>query len=46
MSTETKLGALHEGVTDTGSKTVFKVLLAISFCHLLNDTAQSLLPAN
>src|ERR1700722_15692058 len=26
-------------------KTFFKVLLAISFCHLLNDTMQSLLPA-
>src|SRR5690349_16772476 len=29
----------------TGEKTAFKVLLAISFCHLLNDTVQSLLPA-
>src|SRR5690349_5702345 len=26
-------------------KTAFKVLAAISFCHLLNDMAQSLLPA-
>src|SRR5665213_185624 len=26
-------------------KTVFKVLLAISFSHLLNDTIQSLIPA-
>jgi FSR family fosmidomycin resistance protein-like MFS transporter len=25
--------------------TVFRILLAISFCHLLNDTVQSLLPA-
>ncbi len=46
MSSESKIGALTaEGVTDAGSKTVFKVLLAISFCHLLNDTVQSLLPA-
>src|SRR6202007_118982 len=28
-----------------GEKTAFKVLLAISFCHLLNDAVQSLLPA-
>jgi len=28
-----------------GRKLFFKVLLAISFCHLLNDTVQSLLPA-
>src|SRR6266403_1293755 len=26
-------------------KTAFRVLAAISFCHLLNDMAQSLLPA-
>ena len=30
---------------DAGKKTVFKILLAISFCHLLNDTVQSLIPA-
>jgi FSR family fosmidomycin resistance protein-like MFS transporter len=29
---------------DTGEKTVFKILLTISFCHLLNDTIQSLMP--
>ncbi|RIJ44440.1 MFS transporter, partial [Maribellus luteus] len=29
---------------DTGG-TVFTVLFAISFCHLLNDMMQSLLPA-
>jgi MFS transporter, FSR family, fosmidomycin resistance protein len=46
MSTETKLGVLRGDVAaGAGSKTVFKVLLAISFCHLLNDTVQSLLPA-
>jgi FSR family fosmidomycin resistance protein-like MFS transporter len=48
MSTETKIGALHAGAgtnAGAGERTVFKVLLAISFCHLLNDTVQSLLPA-
>ena len=30
---------------DTASKTLFRVLVAISFCHLLNDMVQSLLPA-
>jgi MFS transporter, FSR family, fosmidomycin resistance protein len=46
MSSDTKLNALPaEVAADAGSKTVFKVLLAISFCHLLNDTVQSLLPA-
>jgi len=46
MSSESKVSALvADGAGDVGSKTVFKVLLAISFCHLLNDTVQSLLPA-
>ena len=46
MSSESKLSVLPaEVAADVGSKTVFKVLLAISFCHLLNDTVQSLLPA-
>src|SRR6266576_426673 len=46
MSGESKVSALvADGAGDAGSKTVFKVLLAISFCHLLNDTVQSLLPA-
>src|ERR1700721_64928 len=30
---------------DGGSKTVLGVLVAISFCHLLNDLLSSLLPA-
>jgi FSR family fosmidomycin resistance protein-like MFS transporter len=30
---------------EAGEKTAFKILLAITFCHLLNDTVQSLLPA-
>jgi FSR family fosmidomycin resistance protein-like MFS transporter len=46
MSSEAKLSAISaDRVTGAGAKTVFKVLLAISFCHLLNDTVQSLLPA-
>src|SRR6202049_3669703 len=46
MSREGKVSVLGGDVAaDAGSKTVFKVLLAISFCHLLNDTVQSLLPA-
>src|SRR6266404_135313 len=46
MSSEGKVSALvADGARDAGSKTVFQVLLAISFCHLLNDTVQSLLPA-
>jgi MFS transporter, FSR family, fosmidomycin resistance protein len=31
--------------TNFEQKTFFRVLLAISFCHLLNDTLQSLIPA-
>jgi FSR family fosmidomycin resistance protein-like MFS transporter len=30
---------------DSGSKTVLEILVAISFCHLLNDMISSLLPA-
>src|SRR5690349_3421856 len=30
---------------EASEKTAFRVLAAISFCHLLNDMAQSLLPA-
>jgi len=46
MSTESKLGALTgEARVQTGEKTALKILLAISFCHLLNDAVQSLLPA-
>lgn len=46
MSTETNLSALHAeprlGIAERAS---FKILLAVSVCHLLNDTVQSLLPA-
>jgi len=46
MSTETKLTALSgDSRLGAGERTALKVLLAISFCHLLNDTVQSLLPA-
>src|SRR6201990_768414 len=46
MSTETNVSALHtEQFTGTAESSTFKVLLAVSICHLLNDTVQSLLPA-
>jgi FSR family fosmidomycin resistance protein-like MFS transporter len=46
MASETNLTAIRAAApADTGGKTVFKILLAISFCHLLNDTVQSLIPA-
>lgn len=46
MSTETNISALHtEPFTGTAERSTFKVLLAVSICHLLNDTVQSLLPA-
>lgn len=35
----------RQGATDSGGQTVFPVLVAISLCHLLNDTLQSLVPA-
>lgn len=46
MSSETKFTIFPATVApESGEKTVYKVLLAISFCHLLNDTVQSLVPA-
>src|SRR6201998_4570838 len=45
MSTETTISALHtEQFTGTAKRSTFKVLLAVSICHLLNDTVQSLSP--
>lgn len=45
MASETNLTAVETlGPVETGEKTVFKILLTISFCHLLNDTIQSLMP--
>src|SRR5712691_2120213 len=38
-------GIRAAGPADAGEKTVFKILLTISFCHLLNDTLKSLIPA-
>jgi FSR family fosmidomycin resistance protein-like MFS transporter len=46
MASETNVGAVQlQAPADEGAKTVFKILLSISFCHLLNDTLQSLMPA-
>src|SRR5438477_10687888 len=43
MASETNLTAIQAGApAETGGKTVFKILLATSCCHLLNDTVQSL----
>jgi len=39
----TAVGSVAE--EHTAEKTVFKILLVISLCHLINDTVQSLLPA-
>ena len=38
---------MSQAVTGTApaQRTVFPILLAVSFCHLLNDLIQSLLPA-
>jgi len=46
MASDTNLTTIGGAASaDTGEKTVFKILLTISFCHLLNDTVQSLIPA-
>jgi len=46
MAGDTNLTAIRATApADAGEKTVFKILLTISFCHLLNDTLQSLIPA-
>src|ERR1700704_1410199 len=46
MASDTNLTAIRTTApADAGEKTVFKILLTISFCHLLNDTLQSLIPA-
>jgi FSR family fosmidomycin resistance protein-like MFS transporter len=45
MASDTNLTAIRSAApADAGDKTVFKILLTISFCHLLNDTIQSLMP--
>src|SRR5438270_10895584 len=46
MATEANVGTLQErSPAQTAAKAIFPVLLSISFCHLLNDTVQSLIPA-
>ena len=46
MASDTNLTATRAAApVDASEKTVFKILLAISFCHLLNDTVQSVIPA-
>ena len=46
MASETTFPAVGmEPQSGATEKTAMKVLLTISFCHLLNDTIQSLLPA-
>jgi MFS transporter, FSR family, fosmidomycin resistance protein len=46
MSSQTNSTIIQpQAAADAGEKTAFKILLAITFCHLLNDTVQSLLPA-
>ena len=46
MASETKFTAIPaDAAANAGGRAVFNILLAISFCHLLNDTVQSLIPA-
>lgn len=44
MATDTKFRAIPAAVHADG-QAVVRILLAISFCHLLNDTLQSIIPA-
>src|SRR6201991_1431165 len=45
MSTSTPPAPTTAAADATAQKTVFSILLAISFSHLLNDTMQSLIPS-
>jgi FSR family fosmidomycin resistance protein-like MFS transporter len=46
VASETKTALLDAPTLKVrADKTIFNILLAISFCHLLNDTIQSVLPA-
>jgi FSR family fosmidomycin resistance protein-like MFS transporter len=46
MSSQTNSTLVQTEIAPAAAeKTAFKILLAITFCHLLNDTVQSLLPA-
>ncbi len=43
--TDTSLAAEHRPEDKSAEKTALAVLIAISFCHLLNDAMQSLVPS-
>jgi FSR family fosmidomycin resistance protein-like MFS transporter len=45
MTTQTVENSELRNPLPVQEKTVFRVLIAVSFCHLLNDTMQSLLPS-
>src|ERR1700722_17939825 len=45
MTTQTVQDSELRNPNRVQDKTVFRVLVAVSFCHLLNDTMQSLLPS-
>ncbi len=45
MSSAANVGASAEAPAHKTEKTIFAILAAISFCHLLNDMIQSLIPA-
>jgi len=46
VATDTNATLIEAPAVKAGTdKTIFNILLAISFCHLLNDTIQSVLPA-
>src|ERR1051325_4368298 len=46
MASGTNLDAVQaQARAEAAAKAVFPILLSISFCHLLNDTVQSLVPA-
>jgi FSR family fosmidomycin resistance protein-like MFS transporter len=37
--------ASASSLTDSANSTTFAIILSLSFCHLLNDMMQSLVPA-
>lgn len=45
MLWEYGVSASAQSATESAGRTTFTILVAISFCHLLNDMMQSLLPA-
>src|SRR5215467_12343280 len=48
MASATELGSIQSQAragAEAAAKTVLPILFSISFCHLLNDTVQSLIPA-